>query len=160
MFDIAFTTDIPERQEDTDELGADASYDALWCRTTLGDDWESFLAPLGHPWARADYERHWLEAARRLVDGAERTAFFTQAFWMWWAMWREGEDVYVHEQILPAERYAALGPGPLDLTRAPYALLGPRETHTKEGQAISEWRSRMGDIPAFVARPAAQYSAA
>ena len=49
---------------------------------------------------RADYERHWIEAARRLLVGADRTGFFSSAFQFWWTMWRKGQDLFVHEQLI------------------------------------------------------------
>ena len=54
-------------------------------------------------WGREDYERQWIEAARRLLDGADRTGFFTAAMWRWWTMWLKGHEAIVHEQILVPE---------------------------------------------------------
>ena len=65
----------------------------------LGGHSEEFVALLGR-WERADYERHWREAAARLVAGADRTAFFTSAFEDRWTMWRQGEEIVVQEHFL------------------------------------------------------------
>jgi CdiI N-terminal domain len=99
MFDIAFTSDAPEQQPD--------GWVGLWGRTQLGACAEDFLAPLG-PWQRADYERQWIEAARRLLGPASRAAFFTASFRFWWVLWREGEEVIAHEELLLPERLEGL----------------------------------------------------
>jgi hypothetical protein len=144
VFDIAFIADEPERQE--------GGWYALRGRTVLGDFREEFLAALGY-WDRAGYERHWIEAARRLLAGADRTGFFTSTFQLWWVMWRRGDELAVHEMLLaedallerfdPADPYRQLR----DYSDAP----------NEEGQRPSEWRLRVADIAAFVERRAAQY---
>ena len=142
MFDIAFSTDEPELQ--------DEGWYGLWGRTTLGSHSERFLAPLGH-WHRADYERQWIEAAQRLLETSDRTGFFTDAFRFWWTMWREGERVYVHEELL-GERLAGI----TDLSAVPYHLIEDRVTHTEVGEQVSEWELALSDLRAFVERRAAQ----
>ena len=143
MFDIEFIADEPEMQED--------GWYGLWGRTTMGDFSERFLAPLSI-WSREDYERQWVAGARRLLADEHRTAFFTSAFQFWWVMWREGADVFVHQQFLVPELVAELGPDP-DLGRTPYQLIGPRETHDDEsGAAVSEWRITLADVRDFLER--------
>jgi hypothetical protein len=77
MFDLAFAGSEPQRQED--------GWDALQGKIVVGDYAETFLAPLS-AWQRTDYEHHWIEAAIRLLRGADRTAFITVAFQFWWPM--------------------------------------------------------------------------
>jgi hypothetical protein len=144
VFDIEFTRDEAELQED-------GSY-GLWGRITLGDYAEEFLVPIG-PWLRRDYERQWIEAARRLLGATARAGFFTDAFRAWWTMWREGERVYVHEELLVGGRMA----GVTDFSVAPYELITGHRTHTEDGQAISEWEIRAGDVRDFVERRAGSY---
>jgi hypothetical protein len=146
MFDIEFVSDSPEPADD--EL-PDAM--VLRGRTTIGDLTETFLAPLGF-WSREDYEQQWIEAARRLLQGADRTGFFTEAMWRWWTMWVAGDEVVVHEQILVPEALIE----PLDPTD-PYRQIGERETHSEDGEPISEWRLALSDIQEFVERRASQY---
>lgn len=146
MFDLEFISDEPEPQDE----GADA-WLALRGRATLGDYKEEFLAPIGY-WTRGDYERQWIAAARRLLTGADRTGFFTQALRFWWVIWREGGDVFVHEQILVED--ASFGPlDPAD----PYRQIGERYTVSEDGEQVSEWRLEIADIEGFVERRAAQY---
>jgi hypothetical protein len=143
MFDIEFIDPEPEPQ--------DEGWLGLWGRITLGDYSERFIAPLG-TWTKADYERQWIEAADRLVSGHERTAFVTAPFRFWWTMWHEGEDVFVHEELLTPERYA----GPYD-GGVPYRLIEERFTESEDGDQVSEWRVSFADILNFVERRASQY---
>jgi hypothetical protein len=149
MFDIEFVSDSPEP---ADNEQPDAM--VLRGRTTIGDFTETFLAPLDF-WNREDYERQWMEAARRLLDGADRTGFFTEARWRWWTMWLEGDEVIVHEQILVPEALIE----PLDPTD-PYHQIGVRRAHSEDGEPISEWRLAVSDIREFVERRASQYGSA
>jgi len=146
VFDIQF---IAEEPEVIDE-GEDA-YLALRGRTMLGEYQEEFLAPLGY-WSRVDYQRQWVEAARRLLAGAERTGFFTSAFQFWWIMWREGAAVYVHEQAMVEDSLIA----PFD-PADPYHQIGERYTVSEDGAEVSEWRLSVADIEEFVTRRASEY---
>lgn len=91
MFDISFISEQPEID--------DEGWVALLGRVTVGDETESFMASLEH-WTREDYERQWQEAAQRLLDGEERTAFFTSAFGFWLVMW-QGEALSEWRITLP-----------------------------------------------------------
>jgi hypothetical protein len=146
VFDIAFIGDTPELQED--------DWHGLWARTTLGAYEERFLAPVDH-FPRAAYERQWLEAAERLLGASDRTGFFTSFYQFWWAMWREGETVYVQQELIIPERY----PGPTD-GRAPYEIIEDRYTVSEDGYHISEWQIHLDDIRDFVARRRAPASPA
>jgi hypothetical protein len=146
LFDIAFTSDTLERQDE-----GEAGWDGLRGRTTLGAYAEGFVAPVG-TWTRTDYERQWVEAARRLLGPAARAAFFTAAFRFWWVMWREGEVIFVHEEFLTPERLA----GVADSGAAPYHLIGDRRTHSLDGAPISEWRISAADVRGYVERHSGQ----
>ena len=137
VFDIQFIGAAPELQDD--------GWFGLEGRIILADSIECFIAPIDL-WQRTDYERQWLEAAHRLLHGAERSAFFTEAHRDWWTMWREGDDIYVHEELLLGERHR----GPYDLS-TPYGLIGERHAHDSE-HPPSEWRLTLADIRAYVER--------
>jgi len=145
VFDIEFIADEPEYLDE----GEDA-WVALRGRTTLGDYQEEFVASLGN-WSRADYQRQWIEAARRLLGGTDRTGFFTSAFQFWWVMWREGDAVYVHEQLLVGDTLGSFDPAD------PYHQIAERETVSDDGTEISEWRLEIADIEDFLARRASTY---
>jgi hypothetical protein len=144
VFDIAFIADEAERQEE--------GWYALRGRTVLRGYEEESLASLGY-WGRADYERHWIEAARRLVAGADRTGFFTSAFQFWWVMWRRGDELAVHEMLLTGENLVE----PFDAAD-PYRHLPEYSAEPdEEGRRPSEWRLAVADLAAFVERRAAEY---
>ena len=142
VFDISFLGAEPELQDD--------GWYGLAGQVCLGEYRESFLAPLD-VWSREQYEGQWHEAAARLVAGEERSAFFTSAFQSWWAMWRHGALLYVHEELIVPQRFATLGAAP-DLTRAPYQLLGPYAAVSQDGDPISEWQLSLDDVREFLRR--------
>lgn len=134
-FDIRFIRDEPESLEEF--LGEGAT--GLRGRITLGSYDEEFIALLGE-WGRADYEGHWTEAARRLVDGADRTAFFVSAFEDRWTMWRAGDLVHAQEHFPEADGF------PEPFNRADLFA------HIRDRPAgPSEWTLDVADFAAFVA---------
>ena len=75
-----------------------------------------FLADLTH-WTVADYERQWRAGLRRIVEGAPSSALLTayrgpgDAPHVLWALWRDGEHVYVQERgVSPATLAAPFDP--------------------------------------------------
>ena len=141
MFDIRFLDEPPELRED-------GGFD-LWGEVTLGDYWERFRAPIGL-WSRERYEQQWREAAERLLNGAERTAFFTVAWQFWWTMERNGEAVLVQEELITGETVEELGPAP-DPYVVPYELLQPMTLQTDDGERISTWHITLSDVAVFAA---------
>ena len=122
---------------------------------TLGEHVERFESPT-YLWPVERYEHQWLDAARRLVDGAPSTAFFTAVhapddteYHRWWVMWREGHQVHVQEHLLLVDQL----PLPLVLSN-PYRAIQPREQISDEGDPISEWSLTVDDLTEFVARRA------
>jgi hypothetical protein len=148
-FDIRFISDHAESLEEF--LGKGAR--GLRGRITLGDYAEEFLALQG-TWHRADYERHWLQAAQRLLQGADRTAFFTSAFEFRWTLWRVRDRVYAQEHFLAAPGF----PEPFDASDL-YTHIQDRRTRTEDGTSISEWTLDLASVAAFVARAEAPDSA-
>jgi hypothetical protein len=144
VFDIGFTASEPELQED--------GWAGLWGRTILGDYSESFIAPVTL-WSREAYEQHWIEAAQRVLGPLARSAFFTTAFRFWWTMWRDGERILVHEELLTPERIE----GVTDFARAPYDLIGAYAAISDEGERISQWQISAEDMRGFLARRVGSY---
>jgi len=62
-------------------------------------------------------------------------------------MWREGEMVYAHEQLLVEDTLIT----PFD-PADPYRQIADRYTGSEDGNEVSEWRLTIADIEAFVAR--------
>ena len=151
MFDIRFVSRTPEPQEE--------GWDAVWGEIRLGNYAEGFRSPLG-PWAPADYEHQWREAAARLLAGRP-AAFWTVPWQFWWVMWPEGGEAVVHEEILLADRVAAGGyTTEPPAGYAPYELIGPRESRTEDGEPISEWRVPLAAVRAWLigAAPASAHA--
>lgn len=143
MFDIRFITGEPVYRDQDGRSG-------LWGAIVLGDFTERFVAPLGW-WTEADYQRQWAEGARRLIDGASESAFVEAAGRLWWTAWREGDVVYVQQQLILADPAMSpawsAGPGNL-----PYDLVGRRSSETDDGQAVSTWVLTVADLREFIAR--------
>jgi hypothetical protein len=146
VFDIEFATGEPEAQEE--------GWSALWGHITLGDYSEQFLASL-ELWDRSGYQRHWIAAAQRLLEGERTTGFVTSAFQFRWNMWRQGQTVVAQEQLMwTVTTKEVLDP------HETYWLIGNRETVSESGEPISEWQLPIEDIAEFVARRAKEYLAA
>ena len=143
MFDIAFLENEPTH---TDEDG----WSGLWGRIVLGEFSERFISPVEW-WRRGDYERQWIEGANRLLGGATNSAFVEQAGRVWWTAWREGELVVVQQRLLIADESMSRAWSALadDL---PYELVGRRQTHSDDGQPLSQWLLSVADLQAFVER--------
>jgi CdiI N-terminal domain len=124
----------------------------IWGRLTLGHFREEFQAPL-YEWAPGDYAAHWLEMARRLVQGAPVAVFLTHmlrpeaSYHLGWPAWREGDRVYVQERLFLREQLnGAFDP------EYPEVHAGPRQTVSLEGDRISEWEVSVRDVTLFLER--------
>lgn len=149
VFDIAFMPGEPPYEDEED------GWTGLWGRTELEADFrERFVAPIGW-WTREDYERQWLEGARRLLQGARESAFVLAAGRLWWTAWREGDAVVLQQRLLVGEEMAPAWTAAAG--QLPYALVGERRSHTEEVEQVSEWRVPLSDIGAFLDRQAGTY---
>jgi hypothetical protein len=106
----------------------------------LDDFVENFEASLAL-WSADRYERQWREGVDRLLSGASRSCLITsvwdtrsEAFGFWWVLYREGDRVAVHNQLLLHE---VLGKNfnPDD----PYESIPDRVSVSADGEQISEW---------------------
>jgi hypothetical protein len=147
LFDIRIVSPEPEAQPE--------GWPALRGELRLGEAREGFRAPLG-PWTAADYERQWRAAATRLLAG-EPAGFWTVPWQFWWVAWPEGEHVVFQEHFLAPERLVALGHVTTPAAGAgPHEMIGPRESHTEEGECVSEWQVPLSAVRAWLAgQPAA-----
>ena len=92
-------------------------------------------------WSIAEYEAHWRAGIARLVQGRQPTALMTgyrgatQDAHVMWALWPEGDHVYVQElSVLPSELNA-----PFDPHHA-YAHIGERIPASAQDLPIAEYR--------------------
>lgn len=145
MFDLQF---LSGPEQDPDE--PDAVF--LRGRIVLGGFTEEFRAPV-LAWQAADYQRQWLEAARRLLGGAGCVGFVTHyahrdaGHHLWWPAWREGDTVHVQSGLLLADELEE----PFD-PEEPDRHVSPRRTDPGDGEPISEWTVPLADIADFVRR--------
>ncbi|MEZ0336214.1 MAG: hypothetical protein ACAI18_19650 [Gemmatimonadales bacterium] len=124
----------------------------IWGRLTFGHFTDEFQAPL-YDWAPGDYAAQWLEAASRLVEGAECAVFLTHMmhptapYHLGWPAWREGEDVYIQERLFLVERLN----GPFDPS-CPEIHAGRRLERTPEGEKVAQWHVTVRDVADFLER--------
>ena len=119
----------------------------------VGDFREEFTVTLNHR-SIQDYQHHWLNALQRLVHGASAVGLMT---WMnapdspghfrAWLLYREGELAYAQDRLYPWPDIQ-----PLFDEEEQLVDIGQRQTHTEEGERISEWSLPMSAVEAFLRR--------
>ena len=139
MFDIYLTGDTVPK--------TDSGVKAVYGRIQIGGDHETFTSSLMR-WTRANYERHWIAALRRLTNGGDRSALITSyidpvadGFLIWWPLYRSGDVIYVQNQMLFFDRLTES----FEAGR-PWDFVRKREIVNAEGFEISEWRTTIKDI--------------
>lgn len=122
-----------------------------WGEITIGPFRERFLSPLSY-WSAADYERHWRQAAARIVQSPAPSCLITSMrdpamanFIFWWVMYRAGDTVLVQNQILFLDN---LSP-PFD-PDDPFSSISERRTVSEDGEEISEWSIPIKDVESFL----------
>ena len=116
----------------------------------MGESKEGFCSSL-YEWSKQQYESQWQRAIHVLLNESPKAALIVEyigpdaaSHLEWWAMYREGETVYLQDQLL---FYSHLKePFSLD---APFASLRDRETINTEGRQISEWSVSLSEIKQF-----------
>ena len=111
---------------------------------------EEFLASLGE-WTHTQYREQWARSIQRLIEGDAKAVLITTfsspdvaSHLEWWALYREGEDVFAQNQLLLFDDLT----GKFDVSRA-VEYLRDRQTVNEEGLPISEWRVSMDDLRVF-----------
>jgi hypothetical protein len=99
-------------------------------------------------WRRDQYRDQWHGAIERIVSGKPTACLITGMhdprtanFLMWWPMWREGEIVYIQNQILFMDDIRASFN-----ESEPHRFIPKRATVTDDGEKISEWSVNVNDI--------------
>lgn len=116
----------------------------------MGEAKERFCSSL-HQWNKQQYESQWRQAIHMLLNESSKAALIVEyvgpdfsSHLEWWAMYREGETVYLQDQLL---FYSQLRETfSLD---APFASLRDRETISEGGRQISEWSVSLSEIKQF-----------
>jgi hypothetical protein len=132
-------------------VGQDPATESARGRITLGDFAEEFDADLTY-WDTGDYQRSWHQALTVLETDDKATSCLvssitdpaTSNFIFCWPLYRDGDDVYVHNAIIFLEELTV----PFDPAR-PWLSVQPRETVDEDGNRISEWRTDMDEIRRF-----------
>jgi hypothetical protein len=145
---MAFSIQITDTRIDRDACGELAVYGAI----QIGSFREELFISL-EVWAQADYRRQW-EAGLRRILSADRSCLITSMrdlavsdFIDRWVLYRLGDEVVFQNQLLVTTE------APRGITESTiYDLVPPRETHTDDGQQISEWKVPLHDIYEFVVR--------
>jgi hypothetical protein len=116
----------------------------------MGDSKEGFVSSL-YQWSKQQYETQWKQAVRILLEGNSKAALIIEylspdvaSHIEWWAMYREGETVYLQNHLL---FYGQLEK-PFSIEN-PFESLRDRKTISQEGQQISEWSVSILDIEQF-----------
>lgn len=112
---------------------------------------EEFESSLEY-WTAKQYEAQWWEALRGITSSESMTALIssitdprTANFFCWWPLYKEGESVFVQNQVLM-----------LDEVRERFSLdriidfVPVRETADEDGNPISEWQTSVEEISAFL----------
>ena len=120
-------------------------------KTHRREEW--FISPL-RLWSVQDYEKHWREALERMVHGQDRSALIVSLgsltpdnYVGGWPMWRFGETVKFHEQMLFLSQLEQ----PFDLA-SPYIHVGDYYNEPGEDRPLrfSEWEVSVSDMAAFL----------
>ena len=139
MFDIHLTNDIVTELE--------SNILAVYGKITAGDLAEIFIASLVI-WDAEKYESQWRTAVERVVAGESKSALVVSyadpsiaEFLIWWLLYREGDSVYLQNQMLFFDRLKEPWyPG--DLQR----YVPDRRTVNESGIALSEWVVALQDF--------------
>ena len=96
-------------------------------------------------WTIKDYEKQWAEGIERIKHENQSCLIATmqdikdQPFISWWILYKEGNKIFVQNQILLSQLYKeVVGNKPFN-EKTCYQFISPRRTITEDGEKISEW---------------------
>lgn len=126
----------------------DAEGSLLIGEISLGDFSERFESSLEH-WSRLDYENHWQESVRRVLQQGKSSCLITSItnpesanFIFWWPIYvLEDKSIRIQNQVLFLEECES----PFD-EKQPFRSLRTRETMSEDELPISEWRITHNDL--------------
>ncbi len=134
-------------------IGVDGEFDdgTVAGRIRVGRFTERFELACGY-WTPQDYQLKWREALLRLVEGASYACLMTrmsppgeEAIRMAWVLCRSKDTVFVQQWVwVPYEH-------PIRFDDDEQVIeLEPRATHSEDGEPISEWRTTVEAVKAFL----------
>jgi len=121
-------------------------------RIYINDFDELLEIPLSY-WEVSDYKAHWKESINRIVNKDEtKSALITEMydpdtanFIVWWLLYREGDNIFIQNQVLFLNQIE----GKFDKKNI-YTSVPKREIKTDENEDISEWCIQLEDIKEFL----------
>jgi hypothetical protein len=147
MFSIEFTDEPVEYPYD------DTSIPAAPGKLLLGKSTEDFVANLSL-WSKSDYESHWVNELKALVEGASKIALVVSyddpnasSNMEIWRVYRDGEWGHFQNQL---PWYRDL-PEDFNISKMSQ-YIQDRVVITAEGNRISEWHVAIRDIELFLHR--------
>lgn len=119
---------------------------------TIGNFKETFYSSLSY-WKTEDYHRQWIEGLNRIIH-VSQSCLVTNIFdpniaqrLEWWILYKENETVFIQNELFAASVYKSfIG---IDRPFTPdtcYNFITPRQTHTEDGDKISEWSIPTQDL--------------
>lgn len=124
-----------------DDMGLESAGDMLVSGSLdIGESNEKFEIPLSY-WNKDKYISQWKFALSRLTNGEPCSAVVTTMynpktanFIFWWVMYLIDNNVHIQNHVLFLDELDQ----PFDEEDL-YSFIPERETHTEEGEPISEW---------------------
>lgn len=122
---------------------------------TIGDFGESLIVRIDY-WKREDYIKHWISAIDKIISSKAdtRTALITKMLnpttlddiysLEMWCLYKVEGCVYVQNRFLSKNELTKTF-NPKNLEK----YVPQRETHTEEGDEISEWTLTVGELKEF-----------
>lgn len=116
----------------------------------IGKFRERFMMPIEY-WTIEDYEEQWKEGLDR-IKVYDQSCLITaiqdpkwDPFLEWWALYKEGNTIFVQNYLFPAEVYQEIIGSKLFTRETCYQFIPARETVTEEGEKVAEWKISLGD---------------
>jgi len=113
----------------------------------IGEFTENFIMSL-EVWSLDEYKAQWSEGLERLKTHGQTCLVanlqeIDSCFIDWWILYREGDIVYVQNELIAGEYLHSVLKGmPFDQETC-YSFIEPRCVVTEDGDKISEWSFRM-----------------
>jgi len=139
-FSIAFDAPAQDSQDDSPFLGL-----------IIFDETKEWFHSANSFWDRQQYQTHWMQAVKRLLDGHQKSALITdittvseEDYLVWWPMWNVKGQIHIQNQLLFLSELGT----PFDISRY-YDFVGERETVSEDGDLLSEWTTTMDALSHF-----------
>lgn len=118
-----------------------------WCQIDINKFSERFQAPLT-VWDVERYKQQWEDAIARILAAEAKNYFVTGLRDPWssnlislFALYREGDEVFIQNQIILCEGNEE------KIAKMNFLdLVAERETHTEDGEEISEWKISIDEL--------------